>query len=104
MRFAASVDGQLKRYLERLARDRTLPVAEINRRLGERAEAAGSFRPSYAAVRLLVRDVRMIPDEPSWGELAWRVAWRQDTPDVFVDKYVGLLNKHLPEDHGIRNE
>ena len=52
-------------------------------------------------MRLLVGDVRMIPEEPSWGQLAWRVAWRQDHPDVFTDKYAGLLNKHRPEDWGL---
>ena len=101
MRFAASIDPNLREYLGRLARDRTLPIAEINRRVGERAEALGRRRPSYARVRLLVGDVRMIPDEPSWAELAWSVAWREKHPEVLMDKYAGLLNKHLPEDAGL---
>src|SRR5438874_1337614 len=41
MRFAASIDPPLRQYLERLARDRKLPIAEINRRIGERADAPG---------------------------------------------------------------
>jgi hypothetical protein len=104
VRFAAQIDGRLRRYLDRLARDRRLSIAEVNRRVGERAEATGRRRPSYAAVRLLVRDVRMFPEEPSWGELALRVASRDDTPDVLIDKHLHLLDKHLPEDYGIRGE
>ena len=101
MRFAASIGPNLREYLGRLARDRKLSIAEINRRVGERAEALGRRRPSYAGVRLLVGDLRMIPDEPSWAELAWSVAWREKHPDVLMDKYAGLLNKQLPEDAGL---
>ena len=101
MRFAASIDPSLQEYLVSLARDRTLSIAEINRRVGERAEGLGVRRLSYAGVRLLVGDVRMLPDEPSWAELAWSVAWREKHPDVLIDKYAGLLNKHLPEDAGL---
>jgi len=101
VRFAASIDPNLREYLAGLARDRRLSIAEINRRVGERAEALGGRRPSYAGVRLLVGDVRMLPEEPSWAELAWSVAWREKHPDVLVEKYAGLLNKHLPEDAGL---
>ncbi|MGN6800242.1 MAG: hypothetical protein ACTHKS_19090 [Gaiellaceae bacterium] len=73
----------------------------MNRRVGDRAEALGRRRLSYAAVRLLVNDVRARPEEPSWGEVAWRVAWRRELPDVLIDKHVGLLNKHRPEDWGL---
>jgi hypothetical protein len=101
MRFAASIDPVLRAYLARLARDRQLSIAEINRRVGERAEVLGNRRPSYAGVRLLVGDVRMLPDEPSWAELAWSVAWREKHPYVLLDKYTGLLNKDRPEDAGL---
>ncbi len=99
MRFAASIDQPLRRYLERLARDRRLPIAEINRRVGERAESSGAPRPSYSAVRLLVRDARVRRDEPSWLDLYLRVAYAHESPEIFLDKKLGLLDKHLPEDH-----
>jgi len=104
VRFAAEITPDLLSYLRRLAADRALPAAEISRRVGERAEARGLHRPSYAAVRLHVMDARRSPEEPSWGELAVDVAWRRRHPDVFVDKAVGLLDAHLPEDHGLRKE
>ena len=99
MRFAASIDPPVRRYLERLARDRSLSIAEINRRVGDRAESSGGRRPSYAAVRLLVLDARRRPDEPSWLDLYLRVAYAHESPEIFLDKKLGLLDKHLPEDH-----
>lgn len=103
MRFAAAIEPDLRAYIHRLARDRSLPMAEINRLVGERAESLGRPRPSYTGVRLHARDVRMFPEEPTWGELVWNVATRVDHPDVLVDKYTGLIaTKKLPEDHGVR--
>ena len=104
MRFAAGIDRELRRYLERLADDAALSTAEITRRVGERAEALGSPRPSYAAVRRLVRDVRHGYREPSWGSLVLDVGLRIRTPDVLIDKPAGLADKHLPEDYGLRGE
>jgi hypothetical protein len=103
--FAAQIDPPLAAFIAKLARDdRTLSVAEINRRAGGRAEEQGQRRPSYAAVRLLVDDARMGGEERSWTDLLIGVATRADHPDVLTDKYVGLLNKHLPEDYGIRHD
>ena len=102
MRFAASIDPPLRRYLDRLAADRGLAIAEICRRVGERAEAGGGRRPSYAAVRLLVHDARAKPEEPSWGELYLRVAYGHESPELLLDKALGLLDVGLPEDHGLR--
>jgi hypothetical protein len=104
VRFAAAIKPPLQKYLTRLARDRNLPIAEVNRRVGDRAAALGLHRPSYAGVRLLVRDARMGPAEPSWGEVVLDVATRTRPIGALEDKYVGLINKHLPEDHGVRND
>lgn len=101
MRCAASIQPQLLGYIRRLAKDRALPAAEITRRAGERAWALGLQRPSYAGVRLLVRDVRMVPEEPSYVQLALEAEWGGLIPERWGDKHAGLLNKHLPEDAGI---
>jgi hypothetical protein len=104
MRFAAPLTPPLQKYLVRLACDRSLSIAEINRSVGERAEAIGGRRPSYAAVRLLVGDVRMRPDEPSWLDIYVDVAYHVRPMSAFEEKATGGLNKHLPEDYGIRHE
>jgi hypothetical protein len=108
VRFAASIDAPLERYLERLARDLTLSPAEITRRVGDRAQAAGRPRPSYAAVRLLVvdmrADLRARAAEPGWGEVLLDVAFRARPIGAIEDKAVGLINKHLPEDWGLGDE
>jgi hypothetical protein len=104
VRFTAPIDPPLRRYLERLARDRALPIAEINRRVGERSESSGGRRPSYAAVRLRVRAARLRQEEPSWLDLYLRVAYAHESPEIFVDKKLGLLDRLLPEDYGLRNE
>ena len=103
MRFAARIEPELLALIYRLAKDENLPIAEINRRVGERAEALVRHRPSYAGVRLLVGDVRMYPDEPSWAHLLWNVTTRVDHPDVLLDKHAGLIaTRNMPEDRGIR--
>ena len=108
MQFAASIDGRLGAYIAKLAVDPRLSAAEITRRAGRCAEELGLRRPSYAAVRLVVGDARLAArlkaDERSWADVLIGVASRADHPDVIVDKYVGLLNKHRPEDYGIRHE
>jgi hypothetical protein len=104
VRFAATIEPSLQTYLIRLARDRSLPIAEVNRRVGDRAAASGLHRASYAGVRLLVRAARLEPAEPSWGEVVLDVASRTRPIGALEDKYAGLINKHLPEDHGLRND
>ena len=59
-----SVPQSAPRYDERLLRairrldDESLPIAEVCRRVGERAERLGVPRPSYVHVRRIVRDER----------------------------------------------
>ena len=99
MRFAAPIDAELDRYITRLGKDRSLPIAEINRRVGERAEAGGNRRPSYAAVRLRVRDERSKPNEPTWLDLYLRIAYEHESPEVLVHK---ALHIDTPMLHGRR--
>jgi hypothetical protein len=69
---AAQIEGRLLKELEWLAHERE-SIAEINRKIGGRAEALGLVRPSYARVRQIVHDVRgrlesvpSVPSVPSW--------------------------------------
>jgi hypothetical protein len=56
-------------HLERID-DPSLPIAEINRRLGRFAEARGLTRPSYERVRELIHLVRVL--KPRRGpSLVW---------------------------------
>ncbi|HET7128135.1 MAG TPA: hypothetical protein VFJ93_03565 [Gaiellaceae bacterium] len=90
MRFAAPVDDELKRYIARLVKHQSLAIAEINRRVGERAEAGGARRPSYAAVRLCVLDLRIKLQDPSWLDLYLRIAYEHESPEVLVHKALGI--------------
>jgi hypothetical protein len=50
------------KLLEAIARldDRTIPIAEVNRRVGAEAERLGLTRPSYERVRELVHLLRSL--------------------------------------------
>ncbi len=102
MRFAAAIEPDLERFIVRLAADRSLSIAEINRRVGARAEATGRFRPGYSAVRIVVNLERPLWREPSWGDVLLDVASRTKTPDIIGDKILHTMDRHLPEDWGIR--
>ena len=57
-RSAPRLDVRLIAALEQLLKDESVPVAEVNRRLGAVADALSVPRPSYERVRLIVRDRR----------------------------------------------
>jgi len=90
MRFAAPLDDELRRYIVRLVKHQSLTIAELNRRVGERAEAAGGRRPSYAAVRLCVHEVRLKLQDPTWLDLYLRIAYEHESPEVLVHKALGI--------------
>ena len=54
---APRYDKRLLRAIRRLD-DESLPMAEVCRRVGERAERLGVPRPSYVHVRRIIRDER----------------------------------------------
>jgi hypothetical protein len=97
--FAASIDRRLRADLEHLAR-RPGSYAEINRRLGARAEARGLARPSYARVRQLVQEVRQTVAVPGWAELLLDVDMRRRPPGDLLDKLGGTWP--MDEDAGIK--
>jgi hypothetical protein len=97
--FAAPLSSKpLRRKLKRLA-EQPLSIAEINRRVGERAWELGLVRPSYHRVRQLVHEERDRLREPSWGQLLFEVDARLRTPDALLDKLAGTFP--MDEDAGM---
>lgn len=79
---APRLDSRLIAALERLLRDESVPVAELNRRLGAVADALALPRPSYERVRLIVRDRRSGGYAlPSSGKILLEIAARGRPPD-----------------------
>jgi hypothetical protein len=62
MRFAPRLSPRLLEAIVELD-DRSLPIAEVSRRVGRRAVELGLPRPSYGHVRRLVRELRAQQDE-----------------------------------------
>ena len=89
---AARVD---RRLLERLARldDASLPIAEINRRLGAAAEELGLMRPSYARVRVLVARTASGPAQVAGrrtGRVLVEISTRARPPEALLDHMSGI--------------
>lgn len=79
---APRLDVRLIAALEHLLRDESVPVAELNRRLGLVAEALSLPRPSYERVRLIVRDRRSGRYAlPSAGQVLLEIAARSRPAD-----------------------
>jgi hypothetical protein len=80
------------RVLDALVRldDRTVPIAEVNRRLGEEAERLALPRPSYQRVRVLVHESRRIRRRPTTASVLFEVAVRARPPDAFLDHVSGI--------------
>ncbi len=57
MRFASHFSLRLLDEVDRLSEQR-IPIAEINRRVGAKAERLGVTKPSYERVRQLVHEAR----------------------------------------------
>ena len=81
---APRVDSRLVAALRRLD-DGSLPVAELNRRLGKVAETLGLAQPSYQCVRLLVRKIRRCREVPGIGDLLVDIALRNKPPEALLD-------------------
>ncbi|MDP9490823.1 MAG: hypothetical protein M3P42_01260 [Actinomycetota bacterium] len=88
-RFAARMSPRL---LETLVRtdDRSIPIAETCRRVGNEAERIGLTRPSYERVRLLVHESRRLRRGPSTASVLADVAFRVRAPEALVDHLSGV--------------
>lgn len=85
------------RLLEALARldDRSVPIAETNRRLGAEAARLGLPRPSYQRVRELVHAHRRINRGPSTLRVLTEVALRARAPEEFLQHVSGVGVRRL---------
>ena len=81
---APRIDERLVAALGRLD-DPTLPIAEINRRLGLVAEALGLTRPSYQQVRVIVHQLRSQSRSPRVGETLLEISFRVKPPTAILD-------------------
>jgi hypothetical protein len=72
--------------------DPTLPIAEINRRLGREAESLGLRRPSYQRVRELVHESRRLQraSGPTTASVLLDVILRVRPPEAFLDHISGV--------------
>jgi hypothetical protein len=79
--------------------DRAVPIAEINRQLGEHAESLGLRRPSYQRVRELVHELRAWR-APRGGPTTRRVIldilFRSRPPGALVEHLSGVGVPRLP--------
>jgi hypothetical protein len=80
--------------LEALVRldDRSIPIAEVNRRLGAEADRLGLPRPSYQRVRELVHEARLLRRrrEPSTASVLLDIMFRVRPPDALVAQLSGV--------------
>ena len=70
--------------IERLDDD-SLPIAEVNRRVGALASHLGFVRPSYEQIRVLVHEHRRRGLAPSAGQILLEVAARSRPPEALLE-------------------
>jgi len=86
---APRIDPRLVAALARLDDDR-LPIAEVNRRLGDLALRFGFTKPSYEQVRVLVHATRSRAIGPTTGEVLLDIMLRARPPDALVEHLSGV--------------
>jgi hypothetical protein len=70
--------------------DRSIAIAETNRRVGEEAARLGLPRPSYERIRELVHEARRIRRGPTTSSVLLDVAFRARPPDAVLDHVSGV--------------
>ena len=75
--------------------DRMVPIAEVNRRVGQEAERIGLRRPSYQRVRVLVHQLRRVRKQPTTATVLFEVAVRARPPEAVLDHVSGVGVKPL---------
>jgi hypothetical protein len=74
--------------IERLDDD-SLPIAEVNRRVGTLASHLGLTRPSYEQIRVLVHEHRRRALAPTAGQILLEVAARSRPPEALLELLEG---------------
>jgi hypothetical protein len=92
---AARIGPRLLAELVRID-DGRLPIAEVNRRLGEAADGLGLRRPSYERVRVVVHSLRRYPGQPSTAQVLFEVATRARSPRAIAELAAGSEIRPLP--------
>jgi hypothetical protein len=93
---APRIDSRLLAAVVRV-HDDSLPIAEINRRVGELALALGLTKPSYEQVRVLVHALRRRQLDPTTGEILLDIAVRRRVPEELFDHLSGVGARRLPK-------
>jgi hypothetical protein len=71
--------------------DKRVPIAEVNRRVGEEAERLGLRRPSYQRIRELVHQSRRLRrSRPTTTSVLVDVAFRVRPPEAVLDHLSGV--------------
>jgi len=88
--FAPRIPALLIEAIVRLD-DKRVPIAEVNRRVGEEAERLGLRRPSYQRVRELIHQSRSLRrGRPTTAEVLVDVAFRVRPPTAIADHLAGI--------------
>jgi hypothetical protein len=87
---APRIDRRLVAAAE-LLDEKTVPIAETNRRVRALADALGLTRPSYEQLRQVIHEARRRGRVPSTGEVLLDIAFRVRPPDALGDHLAGVL-------------
>ena len=86
---APRIDARLHAALARVD-DASLPIAEVNRRLGLVAGWLGVPRPSYEHVRRLVHAQRRLGAYPTAGDVLLQIAANERPPTAIMEHLLGI--------------
>jgi hypothetical protein len=77
--------------------DKRVPIAEVNRRVGEEAERLGMRRPSYQRVRELVNESRRLKRRrtPTTRSVLVDVMFRVRPPTAILEHVAGIGVPHV---------
>jgi hypothetical protein len=85
---APRIGATLLAGIERLD-DESVPIAEVNRRVGALASHLGLARPSYEQTRVLVHEHRRRGLAPTAGQILLDVAARSRPPEALLELLEG---------------